>query len=436
MMDAGIAEDIALSKEANALWKDKPEGVRQKLRPYYQKHLSSELSWQKNPDNYTSGKLPLEDQTYIKPGFYKNLKYDGVSLEPQQVFDKNTFDYTNPEHRKQLLKQHEYLIIDKKDIVPKTTRAFHDPGRYSKLKQRFANLIEKRLIDYTGKTTKLSGKHFITSKGEITRPLSWHRTTLERSGIAPNVVGKRGMEGFLQKNNVVRIDTGIDYDGNWLEIEAEHKLTPQQSNIINSHIKKNKLKPYNVILKDKSTQVKKQLPKGFGLSNEELVNLERQEEQRRTHTQNLAGKLRQRIADLEDQEDKYARSLGHTPAYRRDDEFSNQIDHFQSGGVEFGPEYAPYDNPKLNKKLIEDEIKAESEARLLRQLGSTIGIKEKIKNPLPKKITPPESNYLKVRNRIQGDYPTGDWAYDDSLDRPFMRIIKAKLRQRLSRFEQ
>jgi len=138
MMDAGIAEDIALSKEANALWKDKPEGVRQKLRPYYQKHLSRELSWQKNPDNYTSGKLPLEDQTYINPGFYKNLKYDGVSLEPQQVFDKNTFDYTNPEHRKQLLKQHEYLQINKKDIVPKTTRAFHDPGKYSKLRQRLA----------------------------------------------------------------------------------------------------------------------------------------------------------------------------------------------------------------------------------------------------------------------------------------------------------
>jgi len=191
--------------------------------------------------------------------------------------------------------------IDEMGLGPRPVSARMQMARERLGGIKLPNLIEKRLIDYTGTTTKLSGKHFITSKGEITRPLSWHRTTLEGSGIAPHVIGKRGMEGFLQKNNVVRIDIGKDYratggEGPWLEIEAEHKLTPQQSNIINSHIKKNKLKPTDVMLKDKSTQVKKQLPKGFGLSNEELVNLERQEEQRRTHTQNLAGKLRQRIA--------------------------------------------------------------------------------------------------------------------------------------------
>ena len=191
--------------------------------------------------------------------------------------------------------------IDEMGLGPRPVSARMQMARERLGGIKLPNLIEKRLIDYTGTTTKLSGKHFITSKGEITRPLSWHRTTLEGSGIAPHVIGKRGMEGFLQKNNVVRIDIGKDYratggEGPWLEIEAEHKLTPQQSNIINSHIKKNKLKQTDVMLKDKSTQVKKQLPKGFGLSNEELVNLERQEEQRRTHTQNLAGKLKQRIA--------------------------------------------------------------------------------------------------------------------------------------------
>jgi len=289
-------------------WKNLSDRSRMYFRKYYQKMLSGSADYQ------TGGRIrgmgddfELRD-SYVKPGFSRNI-WQGKKPAPRGTGDIRAYikDTGNPLYYNQT----EWNFGDS-DVVSLTKQEYDDPSKYGKSSRiqtarerlggiKLPNLIEKRLVDYTGKTTKLSGKHFITSKGEITRPLSWHRTTLEESGIAPNVVGKRGMEGFLQKNNVVRIDIGKDYratggEGPWLEIEAEHKLTPQQSNIINSHIKKNKLKPTDVMLKDKSTQVKKQLPKGFGLSNEELVNLERQEEQRRTHTQNLAGKLRQRIA--------------------------------------------------------------------------------------------------------------------------------------------
>ena len=93
--------------------------------------------------------------------------------------------------------------------------------------------------------------------------------------------------------------------------------------------------------------------------------------------------------------------------------------------MEFGPEDEPY------KGFIEEEKKAESEARFFRQLENTIGIKERIKKPLPKKITPPERNILKIRNDLQRKHPTGDWKYDKFLDRPFMRIIKAKQKRGL-----
>ena len=173
---------------------------------------------------------------------------------------------------------------------------------------------------------------------------------------------------------------------------------------------------------DKKNPMRKEIKKAEGY-------LKRIEERERAHR--VAPKsariqmARERIADMEDREDEYARGLGQTPAYRRDDEFSNQIDHFQSGGVEFGPEDEPY------KGFIEEEKKAESEARFFRQLENTIGIKERIKKPLPKKITPPERNILKIRNDLQRKHPTGDWKYDKFLDRPFMRIIKAKQKRGL-----
>ena len=154
MIDAGVSSDVAMKDESHAHWKDKPESIKQKLRPYYQKHLSNELSWQKNPKLYTSGKLPLDRQTYVKPGFHKNLKTWDMKFD-HGVFTKDNFSYTNPKHRKQLLKQHEYLDINKKDIVPKTTRAFHDPDKYakrfSKLKQRLGKVrTAKPIIQETG----------------------------------------------------------------------------------------------------------------------------------------------------------------------------------------------------------------------------------------------------------------------------------------------
>ena len=71
--DAGI--DIEeFEGELQGTWKDLSEPNKGLLRNHYQKHLSKELPWQKNPKLYTSGKIPDSENTYVQPGFHKNLK--------------------------------------------------------------------------------------------------------------------------------------------------------------------------------------------------------------------------------------------------------------------------------------------------------------------------------------------------------------------------
>ena len=115
--DAGI--DIENKENENQLqgnWGDLSETNKGSLRNHYQKQLSKELSWQKDPKLYTSGKLPESQQTYAQPGFNKNLVLDEV--DPKEG----------------------YATINPNDIKPKFPKQYDDPSKYSKLKGRLQKL--------------------------------------------------------------------------------------------------------------------------------------------------------------------------------------------------------------------------------------------------------------------------------------------------------
>lgn len=105
--DAGIDID-EFESELQGTWKDLSEPNKQLLRNHYQKHLSKELPWQKNPKLYTSGKIPDSENTFVQPGFHKNLK-------PMFEHDPDS-----------------YKEIDPKDIKPKFPKEYEDPSKYSK----------------------------------------------------------------------------------------------------------------------------------------------------------------------------------------------------------------------------------------------------------------------------------------------------------------
>lgn len=113
--DAGI--DIEeFEGELQGTWKDLSEPNKGLLRNHYQKHLSKELPWQKNPKLYTSGKIPDSENTYVQPGFHKNLK-------PMFEHDPDS-----------------YKEIDPSDIKPKFPKEYEDPSKYSKLKDKLNKL--------------------------------------------------------------------------------------------------------------------------------------------------------------------------------------------------------------------------------------------------------------------------------------------------------
>ncbi len=113
--DAGI--DIEeFEGELQGTWEDLSEPNKGLLRNHYQKHLSKELPWQKNPKLYTSGKIPDSQNTYVQPGFHKNLK-------PMFEHDPDS-----------------YKEIDPSDIKPKFPKQYDDPSKYSKLKDKLNKL--------------------------------------------------------------------------------------------------------------------------------------------------------------------------------------------------------------------------------------------------------------------------------------------------------
>jgi len=82
----------------NKPWKARSGFERQKLRPYYQKMMSGELSWQKDPTHYTSGKLPQEARTYIKPGFSSHITTDArVPTDPDAYYEVHPKDIADKE---------------------------------------------------------------------------------------------------------------------------------------------------------------------------------------------------------------------------------------------------------------------------------------------------------------------------------------------------
>jgi hypothetical protein len=134
--EAGIdLEDENFSingEDVSQSWNDVSKEHQDKLRPHYQKHLSNELSWQKDPSIYTSGKLPKENQTYTKPGFHKNLT---------PMFENEPDGYKE---------------INPKDIVSKTYDSTYDePSKYSKLKSRLAGLGDENMTYQNSKKVKL-----------------------------------------------------------------------------------------------------------------------------------------------------------------------------------------------------------------------------------------------------------------------------------------
>jgi len=117
--DAGI--DIENKENENQLqgnWDDLSEPNKGSLRNYYQKHLSKELSWQKDTSLYTSGKLPESQKTYTQPGFHKNIIPDEIDPEGG------------------------YATINPKDIKPKFPKDYGTPGQFAKLKQKVALIKE------------------------------------------------------------------------------------------------------------------------------------------------------------------------------------------------------------------------------------------------------------------------------------------------------
>jgi hypothetical protein len=97
--------------ELQGTWKDLSEPNKGLLRDHYQKHLTKELPWQKNPKLYTSGKIPDSENTYVQPGFHKNLT-------PMFEHDPDS-----------------YQEIDPKDIKPKFPKEYNNPGQFAKKKR-------------------------------------------------------------------------------------------------------------------------------------------------------------------------------------------------------------------------------------------------------------------------------------------------------------
>ena len=115
--DAGIdIENKENQNQLDGVWGDLSETNKGSLRNYYQKHLSKELSWQKNPKINTSGKLTESQQTYAQPGFHKNLIPDDVDPEDG------------------------YATINPDDIKPKFPKQYDDPSKYSKLKDKLQKI--------------------------------------------------------------------------------------------------------------------------------------------------------------------------------------------------------------------------------------------------------------------------------------------------------
>ena len=125
--DAGIdIENKENQNQLDGVWEDLSETNKGSLRNYYQKHLSKELSWQKDPKINTSGKLTESQQTYAQPGFHKNLIPDDVDPEDG------------------------YATINPDDIKPKFPKQYDDPSKYSKLKgrlQKIATDINRSPVD-------------------------------------------------------------------------------------------------------------------------------------------------------------------------------------------------------------------------------------------------------------------------------------------------
>ena len=145
------------------------------------------------------------------------------------------------------------------------------------------------------------------------------------------------------------------------------------------------------------------------------------------------GKLKTRLADIDDNRDKYLQSLVRKPHYLRTDKKTPLLKE-----VPFGPE-----DRLIPKKLVDNvnrgsrknskkkmtindyvtkDIDKEKNERLDRNLQDLFGTTETTK--IPKTINPPERNMLKLRN----DLSKGNKEYPDSLDTPYKRIIQAKLK--------
>ena len=112
--------------ELQGYWKDLSESNKGLLRDHYQKHLTKELPWQKNPELYTSGKIPDSENTYVQPGFHKNLK-------PMFEHDPDS-----------------YQEIDPKDIKPKFPKEYNNPGQFAKMGQQADKIIDSYLSSGLG----------------------------------------------------------------------------------------------------------------------------------------------------------------------------------------------------------------------------------------------------------------------------------------------
>ncbi len=139
--DAGI--DIENKENENQLqgnWGDLSETNKGSLRNYYQKHLSNELSWQKDTSIYSSGKLPESQKTYTQPGFHKNIIPDEIDPEGG------------------------YATINPKDIKPKFPKDYGTPGQFAKLKLKVA-LIKENTANQNMQADKIVDSYLSSGLG-------------------------------------------------------------------------------------------------------------------------------------------------------------------------------------------------------------------------------------------------------------------------------
>jgi hypothetical protein len=139
--DAGI--DIENKENENQLqgnWDDLSEPNKGSLRNYYQKHLSNELSWQKDTSIYSSGKLPESQKTYTQPGFHKNIIPDEIDPEGG------------------------YATINPKDIKPKFPKDYGTPGQFAKLKLKVA-LIKENTANQNMQADKIVDSYLSSGLG-------------------------------------------------------------------------------------------------------------------------------------------------------------------------------------------------------------------------------------------------------------------------------